>query len=396
MKNKLIKIGSIIAVVIVLVTMTVVPTFAASSDSPLGRRTFNESIYGVPVDVDLSDESQDTLDDWFEFAGILISPYSYESPLGVITIYGFTPALEYEGDLSMIVEASLGDAEPTIFLSTDLSDIYGGTFDILSVPSDDVGQWVLDNSVAADAPAPDVPNSYFTFYFAAELNTGDSAQIVGADGVVKTINGGKGSGDAIYSITDNPLSPNYVKPRVSSDGERYIIVSLQLDNYGFNGTAKRYYSLDSFLNGQPIETVSLQSSSYDVNCEPEQYWRVYGGSGNGNASVSIDLYIWLGNVVPDPDDSQYQLGYENGYHNGHIDGFTNGYSSGYDEGYMLGYAEGSNQDNFIVSIFTDPIGALMGITLYEHDGFELTIGSIFFTIIGILLLVVFLRYFAGG
>ena len=396
MKNKLIKIGSIIAVVIVLVTMTVVPTFAASSDSPLGRRTFNEIFYGIPVDVDLRFESDDTLVDWYELDCIRISPYSYETPYGILTLYGFTPAYEYEGDLSMIVEASLGDSERFISLSTDFSDLCGVTYDILSVSCDDVGQWVLDNSVAADGSAPDVPDSYFTFYFAAELNTGDSAQIVGADGLVKTINGFEGSGEAIYSITDDPSSPNYVRPRVSSDGERYVIVSLLLNNYGFDGTAKRYYSLNSSLNGQPIETVSLQSSSYDVNCEPQQYWRINGGSGNGSAAVSIDLYIWLGTVVPNPDDSQYQLGYVNGYHSGHIDGFTNGYSSGYDEGYMLGLAEGSNQENFIVSIFSDPIGALMGITLYEHDGFELTIGSIFFTIIGILLLVVFLRYFAGG
>lgn len=76
-----------------------------------------------------------------------------------------------------------------------------------------------------------------------------------------------------------------------------------------------------------------------------------------------------------------------------LEGYLN---SIYQDGRNDGYTEGLEVNNPIVNMFTDPIGALFSITLYETNGFELTIGGIFFTFIGILLFVAFLRYFAGG
>lgn len=97
----------------------------------------------------------------------------------------------------------------------------------------------------------------------------------------------------------------------------------------------------------------------------------------------------------------YQDGFNAGYNQGFTEGNYRGFDDGYEAGYADGLAEAGNGDSggFLQLLFS-PIQALNAVVLYDTNGSsaggEVTIGGIFWTILGILLLTAFMRYFAGG
>lgn len=97
--------------------------------------------------------------------------------------------------------------------------------------------------------------------------------------------------------------------------------------------------------------------------------------------------------------------YQDGYNAGYNQGFTDGNNRGFDDGYEAGYADGltesgNSETGGFLQILFSPIQALNAVVLYDTNGAsaggEVTIGGIFWTILGILLLTAFMRYFAGG
>lgn len=78
-----------------------------------------------------------------------------------------------------------------------------------------------------------------------------------------------------------------------------------------------------------------------------------------------------------------------------------GYDAGYGIGYSDGYIEGSKAGNTsFVELLFKPIQAMHSVVLFDINGTqaggEISIGGIFGTVVSIMLLVAFLRYFAGG
>lgn len=78
-----------------------------------------------------------------------------------------------------------------------------------------------------------------------------------------------------------------------------------------------------------------------------------------------------------------------------------GYDAGYGQGFSDGYIQGSKEGNTsFVELLFKPIQAMHSVVLFDingtQEGGEITIGGIFGSIVSIMLLVAFLRYFAGG
>lgn len=123
------------------------------------------------------------------------------------------------------------------------------------------------------------------------------------------------------------------------------------------------------------------------------------------------------------EDKYYNTGYQLGFVDGEDIGYDSGYSIGYDEGYYAGQVVGSGLDydaiyqrgydeaikeidsgefgqNLIGNTLMAPLNALNSFVLYEVvvGGVELqvTLGSILFGLIGVILFVCFLKMFAGG
>lgn len=108
-----------------------------------------------------------------------------------------------------------------------------------------------------------------------------------------------------------------------------------------------------------------------------------------------------------PDDS-YQIGYNDGKQVGYQEGLSKGFTEGYDGGYIVGYEDGlvdgrdetasSNLgSNLLGDTLQKPFNAVLGIQLFEMpNGTPFTIGTILASVLSILLLIVFLKMFAGG
>ena len=124
--------------------------------------------------------------------------------------------------------------------------------------------------------------------------------------------------------------------------------------------------------------------SFDVNSG--YYYLIYTKSGDSSipnitADVRFNLAVnSTGGGGSAGDD--YDIGYEDGY------------SDGYDLGYSVGFNDGYDNANidFIFNTIVDPVSALFNFELLP----SISIGSIFATILGISLVLLFLKYFAGG
>ena len=104
-----------------------------------------------------------------------------------------------------------------------------------------------------------------------------------------------------------------------------------------------------------------------------------------------------------------QIGYDDGFSAGYSEGLTNG--AGFDidqvrqEGYNQGYTQAESDlldsetwgGNFLGDIFSAPMIGLSQFVLFEApNGIQVTLGGVVGAVIGMILLVTFLKFFAGG
>lgn len=84
------------------------------------------------------------------------------------------------------------------------------------------------------------------------------------------------------------------------------------------------------------------------------------------------------------------------------DSYAQAYYQGYDDGYDDGYEKAiedmgnSHLVNDFIQVITNPVRAVMSFQLADLGGTVITIGNVFYTVIGIFLIIAFLKMFAGG
>lgn len=93
-------------------------------------------------------------------------------------------------------------------------------------------------------------------------------------------------------------------------------------------------------------------------------------------------------------------GYKNGYNAGYTDGFNAGQSKDYQQGYndaVKDIDSGEFGANFLGNTFNASIEGISQLRIVRLPSGEwITLGSVFLGIIGILLVIIFLKVFAGG
>lgn len=303
MKNKLIKIGSIIAVVIVLVTMTVVPAFA-----------------WTPTDKDFN----------------VKEVTSYPTTLAANTIYIYTPTVE-ENDWN--------------------------------------GTWYFNETLVS---IPIVSTTYSVkISYKNYINTSASSISLSVNSVVK-----------------------FASTTVYNDGwvkESFRTITLNEEPTGADG-----HSFMEWLRKNATRTPpSAPKTQYIVRgwddevyeCESyvDAVLALYQGTAEDFKDMISDYNSQLSSGLNTGSDSGNGGSYDEGLRDGKKEGYSEGLEVGEKMGFDKGFAEGVSSG--FMGVLSDPLGAIFGLTIYKDATFELTLGVMFFTIVGILLFLAFLRFF---
>lgn len=172
-------------------------------------------------------------------------------------------------------------------------------------------------------------------------------------------------------------------------------------------------------NSAPLYRFDVSDDEVDV----VQFWCQDLDMYNVQGSL-MEFYSMFGDVTV-TNYPQQQIGSEKGYQ----DGYDAGLGVGYDRGYSVGYGEGMNVGagvdlealqrewydkgydqaetdlldsetwggNFLGDIFSAPMIGLSQFVLFEApNGLQVTLGGVVGAVIGMILLVTFLKFFAGG
>lgn len=210
-----------------------------------------------------------------------------------------------------------------------------------------------------------------------------------ADGTM--VFGGATHGDNIYiepyDLDNDPVSGGIVlKPLFSErSGLYYYYIDFACD---MNNS--RVAVVD---DGTVVNSYSASTSQIEIDYDKSYDIRFISGSNTINYSTGVMIYF-----LPSGYDTGYSVGYEAGYTNGQLAGYESGYqdalkknAEAYDNGRAEGIASG------FYGLFTDPIGALFNFVIVPlPDGGGITLGTIFLVMIAISLIVIYLKYFAGG
>lgn len=99
--------------------------------------------------------------------------------------------------------------------------------------------------------------------------------------------------------------------------------------------------------------------------------------------------------------SDYEQGYTAGYMAGLLYGQENGYNMGYQDGLESGDAYHKGRADGIASglfgLFTNPIGEIFKFTIVPAgENPAVTLGAVFLVLVAISLIIIYLKYFAGG
>lgn len=402
MKNKLIKIGSIIAVVIVLVTMTVIPTFAATADSQsssdtmtlkAGTYRFNDV---VVLSQELNNFSQDinfTLETDFE-------GYTALATCTHMGFYGTGFVGDGGGREWYKMSVNILSLEPDLLASQGVT--YPQYMPIYTYYVDDnQGVW-SPNPTSCTIPIDQEVSDIFGTWFIANTNYNE------------------------VNASNVPISVGQT---------RYWNETLNSLNYTFYATDEFSYTSDGVTyTGMTIGKSSPTdfSSSYAVKYGSTL---VYGLSQSSGWVDQRDRYFTL-NSLPDNEDviafilanstvvdssqgDAYDKGYSDGYHQGVIDGkeigFDEGYEKGLKDGEKIGYDKGlldgedigfnkgfnaaaseNFGENLLGATLNVPIDALNQFALFEVGGVPITLGGIVGAIVALLLFLLFLKMFNGG
>lgn len=151
-------------------------------------------------------------------------------------------------------------------------------------------------------------------------------------------------------------------------------------NHVFNGNITSETVVLDDVNGVPTFNITI-NKTYDVNITMTR------DEDTSLPSITMQGFITIADTSDDPiaPSPDYSLGYEAGY------------GIGYSDGYIEGLKAGNTS---FVELLFKPIQAMHSVVLFDINGTqaggEISIGGIFGTVVSIMLLVAFLRYFAGG
>lgn len=230
----------------------------------------------------------------------------------------------------------------------------------------------FDNSDPTPDPTPD-PNRFITIDFYNQQNFSNADVIL------------RGSNNFKAEIVENLI--------------------LYGDSYTFKADTDIFepYTSDSGLNYYDIVLNNIGNRTY-ISVEDDDYNTMHINSQQilYDGQV-IEVYLPL-NIT----DYTFSVGVADGTRVSGVtvrvyysagEAFSNGYQKGLEDGYQRGLRDGRNEGgsaNSFLSIITDPISALFGITIVQINGITITLGAVFFTQVGIILLLIYLKYFAGG
>lgn len=170
--------------------------------------------------------------------------------------------------------------------------------------------------------------------------------------------------------------------------------------FDFISDGTRYFGLASDIVG-PVSFTRIPVYTASSGWVDQRYRLIDFGS--GSVISNYQLYNWILNNSQDVTESfEYERGYLIGMQQGidSDDAKKKWFQNGYDEGLQDGInSSGSSSlgQNLIGDTLSAPFRALNGFTLFEApNGTTITLGIVFGGMLGFVLLIAFLKLFAGG
>lgn len=174
-------------------------------------------------------------------------------------------------------------------------------------------------------------------------------------------------GGRVYEIV--PSTPNASYTIFGKPPKEYTISKVYITYEGFTGIQ----IVNPEVGGNVLNPEFVFNANVAVGAEIIIEWK-YDITHTTNPTYRFNI-TFLPDYEPPNDDMTLEEAFKKGYQEGLKDGRVDG--------------------NFL-SIITDPIGALFSITIIEIDDTVISLGTVFFTVVGISLMLWFLKYFAGG
>lgn len=200
------------------------------------------------------------------------------------------------------------------------------------------------------------------------------------------------NGEFVYADAYTYVNLVNIPNVITSDFVSFnTILKYCLDNDLFYTFEDLPDSIISNLSYQFIKQVDFQIYvGYDPSTDLEQVIEgivlrdsLYNRSGNNTYLYTIEDFIA---------DYYYEIGVEDGFDNGYEAGNKNGYNIGYSTGYQVGASSAENVWGSIGSFLKTTVGGFLDFNITPN----INIGGILSMLAGAMLLVAFLKIFAGG
>lgn len=200
------------------------------------------------------------------------------------------------------------------------------------------------------------------------------------------------SGEFVYADAYSTVYLEHISNVITSDFVSFnTILKYCLDNDLFYNFEDDPDSIIENLSYQYIKQVDFHFLvGYDPATDLEQVIEgivlrdiLYNRNGNNEYLYTIEDFIA---------DYYYEIGVDDGFDVGYEAGNQNGYNIGYSTGYQIGLSNGENVWGTIGSFLKTTVGGFLDFNITPN----INIGGILSMLAGAMLLVAFLKIFAGG